>query len=231
MPRPQRLPQNLAALEQLQRIGYEVALLVDSELREGMSESDAAQLLRTESAARGLTDVVAGPHALFGARTAIDPSDGACEGGVRSQRLSPGMGVILEIALRSDGNVSHVAYTTAFGENPEVDALRRDLARLRAPILQSFRLDEPERSVREAVDRVLSSCSRAGVEQLRDSRPLLSRAALDGVWLVAPRIRRGELGAAWAELFVATGSGARWLDEDLANAGCFGFEVSSARGR
>ena len=141
---------DLDRFRQVQRVAYDIALRVESQLQAGMTEAEACTLIAAAQAEHEVIQVFHRPYAWFGGHTALGTRKpwhavGAgrrCRArrpGRRPERLdvpdrparSGGDAVILDLAPVAHGVASDVAYSCAFGHNDVFAELDAGLARIR----------------------------------------------------------------------------------------------------
>jgi Xaa-Pro aminopeptidase len=150
-------PEHLAGFRRSQQVAYACAMAVERELREGMTEREAAQALHDQLRARGVREYFHQPFAWFGERTAFTNFRTALEFFPTRKRLEPGMPVILDIAPIVDGHTSDIGYACKLGANALHDQMLADLAPYRRLILEGVRagrnLDAIYRDVDDLIER------------------------------------------------------------------------------
>ena len=146
---------DLDRFRQVQRVAYDIALRVESQLQAGITEVEACTLIAAAQAEHEVIQVFHRPYAWFGGRTVpgheeavagATPANAAdlAATGVRpsasmfptDQRLMDGDSVILDLAPVAHGVASDVAYSCAFGHNDVFAELDAGLARIRSTILR-----------------------------------------------------------------------------------------------
>jgi Xaa-Pro aminopeptidase len=160
---------DLDRFRQVQRVAYDIALRVESQLQAGLTEAEACTLVAAAQAEHEVIQVFHRPFAWFGSHTVPGYEDdvtgagaGAGAGGTSGtavdvaatgvkpsasmfptdQRLVDGDSVILDLAPVAHGVASDVAYSCAFGYNDAFAELDAGLARIRSTILEGIRAGE-----------------------------------------------------------------------------------------
>jgi Xaa-Pro aminopeptidase len=133
---------DLDRFRQIQRLAYDIALRVASQLQAGITEIEACTLIAASQAEREVIQVFHDPYVLFDDRTALGAgatSDGS------SMELSPtgrvlrdGAPVIIDLAPVAQGVSADVAYSCAFGTNRIFEELDAGLARVRSFLQESI---------------------------------------------------------------------------------------------
>jgi hypothetical protein len=147
---------DLDRFRQVQRLAYDIALRVESQLQNGMTEIEACTLIAAAQAEHEVIQVFHQPFAWFGDRTVLGPEsmgaaavnavELAATGVAPStsmfpteQKLHDGTAVIIDLAPVSHGVSSDVAYSCAFGHNDVFNELDAGLARVRAFLQEGIR--------------------------------------------------------------------------------------------
>jgi Xaa-Pro aminopeptidase len=144
---------DLDRFRQVQRVAYDIALRVESQLQPGITEAEACTLIAAAQAEHEVIQVFHRPYAWFGGHTVPGFEDNAVDlaaTGVEpsasmfptDQRLVDGDSVILDLAPVAHGVASDVAYSCAFGHNDLFAELDAGLARIRTTILEGIRAGE-----------------------------------------------------------------------------------------
>lgn len=150
---------DLDRFRQVQRVAYDIALRVESQLQAGLTEAEACTLIAAAQAEHEVIQVFHRPYAWFGAHTqpgygegpgdASDAVELAATGVEPStsmfptdQRLAEGDAVILDLAPVAHGVASDIAYSCAFGHNDVLAELDAGLARIRTLLLEGIRAGE-----------------------------------------------------------------------------------------
>lgn len=136
-----------------QRLGYECAVAIAAELREGMTERQAADLLQTYLSDRGATTYLHRPFAWFGEHSRFDGYAGYHDFHPSDRALRPGEAAILDVSPILGGYIGDIGYATALGPHPELNRAMDVLRRLRADIPRLFEAALSPRHIWAEVDR------------------------------------------------------------------------------
>jgi Xaa-Pro aminopeptidase len=143
---------DMGGFRRAQRVAYEAASGVGAKLVEGMTEREAAELLRERLVAEGIRHWFHVPFAWFGSRTAL-AHDGSVEAFSPSElRLELGMPVILDVAPIVDGYAADIGYTLSFGPNARLTQMLDDLCSYRREIVEQLRAGRTRQDVYRYVD-------------------------------------------------------------------------------
>lgn len=123
--------EELANFKSYQQQSFKTLESVAAQLEEGVTEIQAARMMRKAFHLQGVHTYFHVPVALFGERTAYPGKFGQLEALATDKTLKKGMPVILDAAPIYNGYVVDTSYATTFGDN----ALYRELH----PKLQAFR--------------------------------------------------------------------------------------------
>ena len=148
---------DLAGYLRSQRLAYACATHVESQLEAGMTEIQAADLMRAYMIRHDIRHYFHAPFVWFGDRTelALDWSD---EEFLPSQRrLVQGMPVILDVAPIVDGYASDIGYTFAFGGHPVVEAMLADLEVYRNMIPRLLKAGATMQQVYRTLDQQIAA--------------------------------------------------------------------------
>ena len=152
---------DLSQFRAIQRLAYQCAETIAGELKPGISEKEAAALMKTWLQDHGVRDWFHQPFAWFGRRTAFEGFDGLRHlGGFNlafypgKQRLEEGMPFILDCAPTLGAYTADIGYSGALGVNPVLDLLMDDLMAHRELIVQRVKQRQPLAQVSQAVDRL-----------------------------------------------------------------------------
>lgn len=158
-----------------QKLAYRCAEAIAAELTPGITEREAAALMKRWLAASGAEDCFHQPFAWFGDRTAFEGFIGLRHlGGFNpafypgSRRLQEGMPFILDCAPTLDGYTADIGYTGCLGQNRLLDKLMDDLLEYRVLILELVRQRKNLSEIALAVDRL---CARHGYEPRHKAYP------------------------------------------------------------
>lgn len=166
---PSLTAENLQDFRRVQRLAYDCAEQVASELQPGMTERQVARRMKVWLQDHGVNDWFHEPFAWFGDRTAFRGFGGfhpAFYPGGRN--LKENMPYILDCAPVLGACVADIGYSGCLGENAVLEQLLDDLQEHRQLILELIRQRTPMAGVSQAVDRL---CTRQGVEPRHKAYP------------------------------------------------------------
>lgn len=143
----------LAGYRRAQRIAYDCAEDVASRLVAGMSELEAAHLMRAYLSERGISYYFHAPFVWFGERTQLALEWGDDDFLPGGTQLEEGMPVILDVAPIVEGYAADIGYAFSFGPNPEHEAMLADLEAYRAMIPEMLRAGHTMQEVYMAIDQ------------------------------------------------------------------------------
>jgi Xaa-Pro aminopeptidase len=144
---------DLDRFRQVQRLAYDIALRVESQLQVGITEIEACTLIAAAQTECEVIQVFHDPYVLFDGRTALgtgagaDSSEGRATDGAgaadtgipqgndlvpTNQALRDGAPVIIDLAPVARGVSSDIAYSCVLGTNRVFDELDAGLARVRS---------------------------------------------------------------------------------------------------
>ncbi|WP_326836423.1 M24 family metallopeptidase [Amycolatopsis rhabdoformis] len=161
--------EELAAFKAAQRLAFDATLAVEAELREGITEQQAAGKLEQWLRARGVSHFFHYGFVWFGDRTGfldfpplprrardlLDVRRARATGHFRpsGRRLKQGDAVILDIGPIHGGGAADIGYSCSLGEpTEELHETRLALAALRPMILALVRAGETQAAIDTAVD-------------------------------------------------------------------------------
>jgi Xaa-Pro aminopeptidase len=161
----------LDRFRQVQRLAYDIAQEVESQLRVGMTEADACVLVEETEAGHGVGQVFHLPYVWFGSRTI--PATGWSRGQGRARgepgdggrpwpfaptdiELADGMPVIVDLGPVVDGIPADVGYSCVLGANPMFADLDRALPRIRTFLLEGVRAGATLGSLYRELDVLLA---------------------------------------------------------------------------
>jgi Xaa-Pro aminopeptidase len=145
----------LTKFRDVQRLAYRCALEVADGLKPGVTEKQAAKLMREWLQANGVTGYFHVPFAWFGDRTAFTGFKTPLAFFPTDRRLEQGMPYILDVAPVVDGYAADIGYASCLGPNPLHDKLMADLAEYRELILAGVRAKKTLRHIYKDVDALL----------------------------------------------------------------------------
>lgn len=132
---------DLDRFRQVQRLAYDIALRVESQLQVGITEVEACTLVAAAQTEREVIQVFHDPYVLFDARTVLGSGTGPSEPAgpppgtdlvPTNQVLRDGAPVIIDLAPVAHGVSSDVAYSCVLGANRVFEELDAGLARIRS---------------------------------------------------------------------------------------------------
>ncbi|GAB4540986.1 MAG: M24 family metallopeptidase [Haliangiales bacterium] len=147
----------LTAFRRFQRRSFDTLEQVASQLRAGMTERQAARLVRKRFHEQGVHTYFHVPVALFGERTAYPGQFGQLEALATDRALAPGEPVILDAAPIYDGYVVDTSLSTAFGDNELHRRLHPALQGLREQILREVRAGLTFRQIERNADAAIQA--------------------------------------------------------------------------
>lgn len=173
---------DLDQVKAVQKLAYECVRHTRSNLREGMSEIDAAKIMENFFREKDHKVFFHKPFVWFGDRTNFTnfkrpslPGRGqllphlGMEFLPTNRKLQNGMAVTLDVAPAVMGLAVDIGYSFGFGETPEIDKARRDLLALRQEILTMAKEKLPIKDLYRGVDR---SIYKMGYKSCHDLYPL-----------------------------------------------------------
>ncbi len=161
----------LDQFRQVQRLAYDIALTVESQLQVDMSETEVCTLIAAGQAQNEIVQVFHEPFAWFGLRTLLGPEWAADDGARGSANnggrpdtpflptdaaLAEGVPLILDLAPVVRGIASDVGYSCVLGTNVMFDDLDRGLARIRSFLLEGVRSGETMLNLYRELDVLLA---------------------------------------------------------------------------
>ena len=122
----------------VQRLAYDIALRVESQLQVGLTEIEACTLIAAAQTQYEVIQVFHDPYVLFDQRTTLPAGAGADDASptndlvATSQALRDGAPVIIDLAPVARGVSSDIAYSCVLGSNRVFAELDAGLARIRS---------------------------------------------------------------------------------------------------
>jgi Xaa-Pro aminopeptidase len=130
---------DLERFRQVQRLAYDIALRVESQLQVGITEIEACTLVAAAQTEFEVIQVFHDPYVLFGGRTALGTGAESAAGMSPSNDLVPtnqvlrdGVPFIIDVAPVAHGVSSDIAYSCVLGTNQVFRELDAGLARIRS---------------------------------------------------------------------------------------------------
>ncbi|MDF1822917.1 MAG: M24 family metallopeptidase [Alcanivoracaceae bacterium] len=148
-------PPHLAALCDLEVLAEQAVTVIHRHLQSGMTERDAANLVRDWLKQHGVEEMAHRPLAWFGDRTALRGADRLVPVGTRpawfpgERVLSPGMAVALYCAPQRDGLIAEATMCGPLGQNSAYTALCDDVQRLKEQLAAALANGLPLSAVEE----------------------------------------------------------------------------------
>lgn len=157
---------------QVQRLAYDIALTVESQLQVGMTELEVCTLIAAAQARNDVAQVFHQPYAWFGHRTLLG-ADWASQAGRVGARpangvvpntsflpteatLAEGVPLIIDLAPVVRGIASDVGYSCVLGKNVMFHDLDRGLAGIRSFLLEGVRAGETLSDLYRELDFLLT---------------------------------------------------------------------------
>lgn len=150
-----RITDDLRGFREVQRLAYDCAEAVAARLKPGVTEREAARMLREWLRDRGVRDWFHLPFAWFGDRTAFTGFRLPHQFFPTGRPLEPGMPFILDLAPVHRGFTADIGYSGCLGPNPLHARLLADLQEHRELILREVRERRPLRAIYQDVDRLM----------------------------------------------------------------------------
>jgi Xaa-Pro aminopeptidase len=147
--------EHLAGFRRAQALAYASATAVEAELREGMTEREAARRIGDYLADHGVREFFHQPFVWFGDRTAFTNFRTDLQFFPTRRRLEPGMPVILDVAPIVDGHAADIGYACSLGPNALHAQMLADLEPYRALILDGVRARKAQTEIYRDVDRLI----------------------------------------------------------------------------
>lgn len=167
---------DLDRFRHVQRLAYDIALRVESQLQPGITEIEACTLIAAAQAEHEVIQVFHDPYVLFGGRTALvtgSPSGhkpvtaaaGHADSGAVSltdlvptnQVLHDGAPFIIDLAPVAQGVSSDIAYSCVLGTNHVFEELDAGLARVRAFLREGIASGVSMRTLYHELDEWLAA--------------------------------------------------------------------------
>ena len=152
---------DLAGFRKTQRLAYECAETIAGELQPGMTEREAASMMKAWLEERGVDEWFHQPFAWFGDRTAFRGLIAVKQlGGFNPgfyagfRRLEENMPFILDCAPTLNGYTADIGYASILGQNDTLDQMMDDLLEYRQLILQLVKERRNLSEVSQAVDHL-----------------------------------------------------------------------------
>ncbi len=144
-----------AGFQRAQRLAYDCVTHVATQLRVGMSEIEAAELLDQYLIAHGAQRYLHRPFAWFGEHARFDGYNGYGDYHPSHRQLAAGDTAILDVSPMLDGYIGDVGYACALGDNPELSRAMDFMRELRAQIPPMFTSAMTPKDIWAEVDRLI----------------------------------------------------------------------------
>lgn len=146
---------DLARYRAVQRLAYDCAETIASELTPGVTEAQAAYRMRLWLERHGVDEWFHLPFAWFGDRTAFRGVSLPHQFFPTDRKLEEGMPFILDVAPVVDGYAADIGYAGCLGEHPVQSRLLDDLVAHRALILEGVNAGRTLRAIYQDVDALM----------------------------------------------------------------------------
>jgi hypothetical protein len=147
--------EHIEGFRRSQALAYAAVTAVERELREGMTEREAARLIAVYLADHRVHEYFHKPFAWFRDRTALRNFRSSFDFAPSEQRLLPGDAVILDVAPVVDGHAADVGYSCALGENAVQEQMAKDLVAYRSLIRDGVKARHKRSDIYREVDRLI----------------------------------------------------------------------------
>jgi Xaa-Pro aminopeptidase len=159
----------LDQFRQVQRLAYDIALTVESQLQVGMTELEVCTLIAAAQARNDVAQVFHQPYVWFGRRTLLCADWASQAGPLQANGVAPntsflpteatlavGVPLIIDLAPVVRGIASDVGYSCVLGLNVMFEDLDRGLARIRSFLLEGVRAGETLLNLYRELDSLLA---------------------------------------------------------------------------
>ncbi len=136
-----------------QDLAYQAALEISRQLREGWTETQAAELLNTYLQDCGVRSFFHRAFVWFGERTKFEGVRNYVQYGPSDRILREGEVFILDVAPIVNGYICDIGYTSSLGENPRLYQAKQFLGELHTEIPRLFETQTSGKGICEQVDR------------------------------------------------------------------------------
>lgn len=168
----------LERFKEVQALAYESVQAVERQLEEGMTEKQAAQLIKDYLDERGVDSYLHKPFAWFGDRTAFTGFWSDFHFFPTHRRLEAGMPVILDVAPTVAGYTADIGYSLSFGgENVVLTNLQATLLDIRQYILQEILAEKTFKHIYLGVDNIIDEAGFNNAHQIYPRRVLGHRVS------------------------------------------------------
>jgi Xaa-Pro aminopeptidase len=163
----------LNRFKEVQRLAYESVQAVEKQLYEGITEKQAAGLIKDYLDERGVDSYLHKPFAWFGDRTAFTGFWSNFHFFPTDRKLEKGMPVILDTAPTVAGYTADIGYSFAYGaELPELAQLHNTLSEIRNYILSATLAESTFVQVYRGVDQIIADAGLRNAHQVYPRRVL-----------------------------------------------------------
>lgn len=163
----------LDRFKDVQALAYESVQVVEKQLTEGMTEKEAAQLIKNYLDERGVDSYLHKPFAWFGDRTAFTGFWSDFHFFPTNRKLEKGMPVILDVAPTVGGYTADIGYALSFGKpNPVLEKIQATLIEIREYILKATLAEKTFQQIYFDVDEIISDAGFRNAHQVYPRRVL-----------------------------------------------------------
>lgn len=171
-------PHELERFKEVQQLAYESVQAVEKQLYAGITEKQAAQMIKDYLDERGVDSYLHKPFAWFGDRTAFTGFWSDFHFFPTNRQLEPGMPVILDTAPTVGGYTADIGYSFAYGKEPaELTRMKRMLIEIRDYILQATLAEKTFVEVYRGVDQLIAEAGFRNAHQVYPRRVLGHRVS------------------------------------------------------
>lgn len=150
----------------IQKLAYDSAVFVKSQLCEGMTEMEAADLLDEVLQKKGVRNFFHTSFVWFGDRTSFKNFQTYFDFQPTKRRLEKGMCVILDTAPALEGRACDIGYSFSYGENSEVEKAIQDLEIFRKVILQRILSEKTLGEIYREIDSIIQEMGYRNCHQM-----------------------------------------------------------------
>lgn len=158
----------LLGFRKAQRLAYDAVEHVARQLKPGMTEKEASQLLEDYLKAHGTERYLHRAFAWFGDHARFDGYAGYADYHPSDRPLEVGATAILDVSPVVDGYIGDVGYAVCIGSNPELDKARAFQLALRARIPELFASPMTPKEIWFEIDRIIAE---AGYDNIHSKYP------------------------------------------------------------
>jgi len=206
--------EELAKFKSFQKQSYDTLEQVKTQLYLGITEIQAARLMRKAFHQQEVHSYFHVPVALFGERTGYPGNFGQLEALATDKKLEANMAIILDAAPIYEGYVVDTSLSTSFGENPRQLELNKMLAPFRDKMLQMVKQRETFSDIEKQIDGMISdlggeNCHRKHIGEVIGHRLFRSTNLLWRFFKIKQLSLRHVLWLVWKSLATKKG----WIDQ------------------